>query len=251
MERLSDEAVGKDLLRRVESRRDVVVELAREPDLVLRRAELLHQRADVLVRLEVRVVLRQSEQPRESLGQLILARGGVGDALSGHGAVSRLDDFLQSVLLELHLTLHRRDQIGDQVVAALQLDVDLFPGVRDLVLERDQVVVAPDRPDRRDEREHDQEQKTASECGHLQSTPLAHLRICLREVRLRAPRCSIPDGGARQDLDGGARPSRHLLFPDSFRLEAAVADRLGPRPQRRVEPRPETKRRRPGSGSSR
>src|SRR6266545_7591876 len=47
IECLGDEAVGEDLLRNVEPRRDVVVELPRETDLVLRRGELLHQRLHV------------------------------------------------------------------------------------------------------------------------------------------------------------------------------------------------------------
>ena len=86
LERLGDEAVGEDLLGRVEARRDVVVELAREADLVLRRGELLHQRLDALVGLQVRVVLGQREEAREGLRQRVLLVGGVGDAARRDGA---------------------------------------------------------------------------------------------------------------------------------------------------------------------
>ena len=40
---------------------------------------------------------------------------------------------------------------------------------------------------------------------------------------------------ARQDLDGRAGAAGQLFLPDGLGLEAAVADRLGPRAQRGVE----------------
>ena len=73
------EQIGReDLLRGVEAGRDVVVELAREADLVLRSRQLFLQQLDVLVRLERRVVLGDGEQPSERLRQLPFLLRGVG-----------------------------------------------------------------------------------------------------------------------------------------------------------------------------
>src|SRR6202162_3066575 len=179
LEGLSDEAVGKDLLRDGEARRDVVVELARETDLVLGRGKLFHERLHALVRLQVRVVLREGAEAGERLRQRVLLLGSVGDAAPrgggvaprGDGCVARRDDLLQRVMLELHLALDGGDQVWDQVVPALQLDVDLFPAVDHLVLQADEVVVAPDRPEHRGELNRDQKEEASSDGGHIASAP--------------------------------------------------------------------------------
>src|SRR6202162_955449 len=171
LEGLSDEAVGKDLLRDVEARRDVVVELARETDLVLGRGKLFHERLHALVRLQVRVVLREGEEAGESLSQRVLLLGSVGDAARGDGGGARRGDLLQRVLLELHLALDGGDQAWDQFVPALHLNPDLFPAVDPLVLQADEVVVAPDRPEHRGERNRDQKEEASSDGGHIASAP--------------------------------------------------------------------------------
>jgi len=47
------------------------------------------------------------------------------------------------------IPLDRLDEVADQVVAPLEFDVDLAPGLLDEVALLDQPVVDPDRPQRR------------------------------------------------------------------------------------------------------
>ena len=58
-----------------------------------------------------------------------------------HGLGARLGHVLQHFLLVGHIVLYHLDQVWDQVVAALELDVDLLPGVVHLVALPDQAVV--------------------------------------------------------------------------------------------------------------
>src|SRR4029077_16301682 len=57
-----------------------------------------------------------------------------------------LNHGLQGGLLEVHGAAHGVDEVGDQIVAAFELDVDLLEGVERLVLERDEPVVCGDAP---------------------------------------------------------------------------------------------------------
>jgi hypothetical protein len=70
--------------------------------------------------------------------------------------IARRDHRLERLTLELHGALHRVHQVRDQVVAPLELDIDLLPGVGDLVLEVDQAVVRADHPEH--EQSEDDEQ---------------------------------------------------------------------------------------------
>ena len=65
--------------------------------------------------------------------------------------VAGLDDGLEGLPLVGGVALHRLDQVGDEVVAALELHVDLGPGVLDPVPQLDQAVVHDD------DDEHDQD----------------------------------------------------------------------------------------------
>ena len=65
----------------------------------------------------------------------------------GPRRVARGDHRLERVLLVLQVALARRlDEVGDQVVAALELHVDLREGVGDLVAPAHEAVVGDDRP---------------------------------------------------------------------------------------------------------
>ena len=142
------EHAGEDHARelldlRVVAQHAVVVELPRVGDAVLGRGELLLQVQEVLVGLEVGVGLGHREQaasarrsgrsrpgPARPAPCALIARCGPGDRF-------------ERAPLVRGVALDRLDQVGDEVVAALELHVDLRPGVVDLVPEPDQAVVRP------------------------------------------------------------------------------------------------------------
>jgi hypothetical protein len=88
--------------------------------------------------------------------ELLFGRGGGGDVLrvepgGGHDrAVPGTDDGGERVLLEVHRALDGLHQVGDEVVAALELDVDLLERVLRLAPEGDQPVVRRDEPSKED-----------------------------------------------------------------------------------------------------
>src|SRR5690606_31932754 len=143
------EDVGQDVARealdlRVVAVDGVVVELPRVGDPPLGAGQLLRQLGEVLVRLQVRVRLRQREQRLERPGDLVLGLGLVVGRLRRHAGVAGLDHRVERLALVGGVALDGLDQVGDEVVAARQLDVDLGPGVLDAVPQRDQAVVADD-----------------------------------------------------------------------------------------------------------
>src|SRR5258706_39645 len=78
----------------------------------------------------------------------------------GRGA--RGDDALERALLVLRVALDRLHEVGDQVVAALELHVDLGPRVLGLVPAADQAVVHPGH--RQDEDDDEQSDPERDDC---------------------------------------------------------------------------------------
>jgi hypothetical protein len=109
-----------------------VVVLARERDLVLGRGQLLLELEDVLVGLELGIVLDDGEQRAQRAGQRVLGGG----LLAGPWRRRRrrgagVGDVGQDLLLEAHVALDGVHEVRDQVVAALELDLDLGEGLVD------------------------------------------------------------------------------------------------------------------------
>src|ERR1043165_3491691 len=185
VEHAGEDAVGERLARGVVVHHRVVERLAREGDLVLGAGELLLQREHVLVGFQVRVRLGEGEHLAEHAGQRALGlaqllhrrwiagRGGrsEGGALCG---IARLDHRLERLALVLNVALRRLDQVRNQVVAALELHVDLREGVLEAVPERDQPVVDRDRP--YGERDDDAEKYPT----HWMSSPAAYYSLARR-----------------------------------------------------------------------
>ena len=117
--------------------------LAREADAVLGRGQLFLQGQEVLVRLQVGIGFGDGEQRLARAGELVLGRGVLADGLGAHRLVAGLDDAFERLLLVGGVALDRLDEVGDQVVAALELHVDLRPGVLRLDRAADQAVVEP------------------------------------------------------------------------------------------------------------
>jgi hypothetical protein len=70
-----------------------------------------------------------------------------GSPSGGAGSlVARLDDRLEGLALVLEVPLGRLDEVGDEVVAALELDVDLRPALADVLPQADEAVKVGDEP---------------------------------------------------------------------------------------------------------
>jgi hypothetical protein len=76
--------------------------------------------------------------------------------LRRHGRVARLDDLVQRAAFVRGVTLYRLDQVGNEVVALLELHVDVGEGLVDPLPHGNQAVVDRDRPqdDNDDHRKH-------------------------------------------------------------------------------------------------
>ena len=122
---------GNDWISVFSSHHLVVVELTGVRDLRLGADELLLQREEVLVRLEVRIVLHDGQQLAEPGGDLVLGVGLVRDALGSDRSRPGLGDAFEELALVGGVALHGLDEVGDQVGAPTELDVDLGPAVLD------------------------------------------------------------------------------------------------------------------------
>ena len=140
------EDAGKDNSRErlngvVVAEHAVVVALARVAHLVLGVLECGLELRKVGVRLKVGVGLGHSKELAQRTGQHVvrfhLGLGGGG----AHGGVACVDYGGERVLLVLGVALDGLDQVRDQVVAALQLRVDVLPSVIDAIALGDHVVV--------------------------------------------------------------------------------------------------------------
>ena len=145
--------VGKVLQRGVEvlHRSDVVA--AGDGDPVFRPLELGLQREKIRVRFELRIVFADRQQSPEGARQRVLrilqlfdlCRVGqvVGVEVNRGRLGARLGDLNKDVLFLLGEALNGRDQIGNEVGAALILVLNLGPGrVGGLLLGRDDIVAA-------------------------------------------------------------------------------------------------------------
>ena len=126
-----------------------VVEAARELDLVLGGGQLLLEIGEGGDGLEVGVVLGYREQAAQALAQHVLGLADLGGVAGGAGrdcGCPRVGDRFEGAALVPDVALDRLDQVRDQVVAALELDVDLRPGFLGAISERDEAVVGEDEP---------------------------------------------------------------------------------------------------------
>ena len=136
VEHAGDDHRGEGLAPGVVEHHRVVIGLPGEGDLVLGGGQFLLQGQHVLVGLQVGIGLGHGEKPAQHAGQLAfraaqgrhglrIARVLRGLLSGGSRGVAGLDHGLQRFPLVLHVALGRLDQVGDQVVAAFELHVDL------------------------------------------------------------------------------------------------------------------------------
>ena len=165
------ENIGREnFAARVVGRDRIIVSLAGERHLVLRGSELFHQGHHSRVRFEIGIRLRERKQPAQCPGQGALGageifhRGGVAGILSGAGiggggGVSRGNDRFECPALMREIAFGGLDQIRDEIVAPLELHVDLRIRVFVSVPQCNQAVVKAD---------DEQHQKEPKHCDHAE-----------------------------------------------------------------------------------
>ena len=141
------------------------VAVARHRDAVFGAFELRHQVAKQRVGFELRIVLGHDQQSRQRAGEFALGglefleRGGIVEhfrrRLDAADLGAGIGDAEQHVLFLLRKALHRIDEVGHQIGAALVLVDDLRPARLDLlVIGLDRVVAAIGQAQRRQRRQH-------------------------------------------------------------------------------------------------
>ena len=189
-----EDDVGKHFASRVVGHDAVVVGLTGEGDFVFSRSEFLGELHHILVGLEIGVLLGDDHEAGERATQAGLGReqafhgvaiGGVGGGrLSGGGGdVARLDDGFERGALVLHVALGGFDEVGNEIVAALELHVDLSVGVFETVAQGDEGIVDAGDPEADDD--HDGEQNSEGNEGWDHDNEVFEIALQCVEARRR------------------------------------------------------------------
>ena len=123
---------------------------------------------EIGVGLEVGIGLAQSDETPERAGERALGGGLLGRAARSQRRVAGLDHGLERRALMAGIALHRLDEVRDEVVALLELHVDVRISLRDALSQRDEAVVDDDEIE--DECDQDREKDpfhAASPCDRL------------------------------------------------------------------------------------
>ncbi len=145
----------------IEILHDAVVEAARGLQFVFGVAELALKREEVFVGLEGRIIFRDREEGLERATECVFGGGLCIGGGGAHGGSAHLGHLGECVGLVLHVALDRLDKIGDEIVAAFELDIDIGPRFLDPHRERDEAVVREYRP----KDEHREDDKEDDGCG--------------------------------------------------------------------------------------
>lgn len=175
-EHAGEDDVGERFAGGVVGHDAVVVGLPGERDFVLGRGEFLGELGHVLVGLQVGVGLGHDHEAGEGAGQAGFGRGETADCIRvggigsgglgrGGGDIAGLDDGFEGFALVLEVAFRDLDEIGDEIVAALQLDVDLGERVFEAIAEGDEGVVDADGPEAEHEEEGGEDAEN-NECAH-------------------------------------------------------------------------------------
>ena len=146
---MESEHVGENIRREglygiVQLTRCGVEVTACSSNLVLDVGNLRLQLQEVLICLQVGIGLYRYLQSCQCTRQRILSLDLVVDGGSVHGSGTSLGDTLQQLFLVLGITLYGGHQLRNQVVALLQLDIDVSEGILTIVTQFHEVVVDAD-----------------------------------------------------------------------------------------------------------
>ncbi len=99
---------------------------------------------------EVGVAFDVDHESAEGAGELGFGGAGFGGAFGAHGLCAGFGDGFECFALVAHVAFDGFDEVGDEVVAALELDINLRPGVIHVIAEVDEAVVDGDEPEDED-----------------------------------------------------------------------------------------------------
>src|SRR5664280_872201 len=119
-------------------------------DRIFQSAQRTLQRLELLRGAQLRVSLGHRKQPAQGVGELSLGFALLRRSGGGHGRTAIFGDVLEGPLFVRGVALHGFHQVGDKVVAAFQLHVDIGPGVVGADLQLHQTVVNADQRERDD-----------------------------------------------------------------------------------------------------
>src|SRR5690625_1095776 len=236
----------------------VVVKLAGVSDLVLHTREFILQRTEVLVGAQLRVGFGHGEETTERPAHLVGSLCRFSDRTGIHHCLSRTVDGVEYLTLVRRITLHRLDDVGNEVVSTLQLHIDLTPRVFIAVLEGDDAVVDRNRNygqngqnHQDDDRSHSSSYTDGARPGKLGQTiggkPVTQ-SYTIREVKLssRNPGAAVAPLDTHRSPLRSARLSRHRPADDRRRREPPIV----PWSLRRAAPRTAERTHLPGSRRS-
>src|SRR5207249_8726657 len=167
----------------------------RSGDAVLGAGELVREPGELLIRLQVGIALGDGEESPEGARELV---GGV-DALlpcaAGDEPRARVGDPVEDLALVRGVPLGHLDQVGNQVVASLELVLHLRPRGVDALLERHHRVVAATSEHRRQE---DQKPR------HVSSSPAAAGAAAAEAAAPEAPEAAPAAAEAAPEAPEGA-----------------------------------------------
>ena len=105
------------------------------------------QRGEAFNGAKLRIRFGEREEALERAGEHIFRLGLFGRAGGTHRAIAGVDDAFERVFLMRGIAFDGFHKVGDQIVAALELHVDVRPSVVTLDFEADQAVVHADEED--------------------------------------------------------------------------------------------------------
>src|SRR5205823_13718030 len=131
----------------------VVVALALDRQAVLGARQLVHQALVGRVGLQLRVRLADRDQLADRALELVRGLDFFRPGRSAHHRRARIGDVVEDAFLVPRVSLHRLDQVRDQIRASLELVLDLAPGGLHRLLFGDDAVVSarPAAGERQDE----------------------------------------------------------------------------------------------------
>ena len=146
VEHAGNDVAGEHLDLVVELEYRIVITLAHGADAVFRVGEFPLELEEVGVGLEVGVVFDHDIEVAESLAQLAFGLGLVAHTLCVLREVTGLGDVFEGIALVGHVALGGFDEVGDEVVAALEDYIDLGPGFFNAIAQAHEAVIRPHDP---------------------------------------------------------------------------------------------------------
>lgn len=164
----SDQIGRKHLNLGVEIADIAVIEAAGGLDFIFSIRQFILQLSEVLAGFEFRIIFGNRKQRLERARKLVFGGFAFGDCrarfvVHGHSRSTRLGEFYERFTLMRHITFYRLHEIWDEVVAALELHVDVAICFVNMIFGSDKPIIGHNKPKSDDC--HDSENNV--QCGHI------------------------------------------------------------------------------------